>query len=409
MARKATQKRAINRARSIVKNYARFQRKAANAEASSGFVNKARRAKKLVKLLRAKRTLKGRSVQLGPSLAIKGSTTVHKATDGYIVAPHYQSIGSRRKVNKIVQMMYPSHRLVYRTSGITSYVDNEQAVTLIKTNETIDLNDALTAIKGLVYDVQGPSLPGNANLETSGTTEADPANVRIGGYINKMYLETHYTKLTLTSNVELGQKIEVLPILVRNNTPSKSLDSTNDSTVRDPLMYWKQLVLQQQVSTIANVNPTQAQAATINRLGARPYDKEYKRDFERWFKCLTPARFVLQSGQQTTYGMMQNIYKELQMSELFDCIGVEGITMYYMVFTESTLVGNGNSVGIQVNTGSTNCMYMLEQTRTVRMTSFMKGHTLTCTNTLSQIARNDQVFIEPQGGEVEIGTAIAEV
>lgn len=96
------------------------------------------------------------------------------------------------------------------------------------------------------------------------------------------------------------------------------------------------------------------------------------------------------------------------MADLFDCIGVEGITMYYMIFTESTLVGNANVVGTQVNSGASGCMYMLEQTRTVRMTSFNKSHTLTVTNTLATIARNDQGFIDPTNGEQEIGPSLNE-
>lgn len=235
---------------------------------------------------------KVKSIDLGPKLPVHGSMKVNMATEGYIVPPHYQSIGSKRRINKMVSFMYPSHKLVYRNAGLTAYVDNEQAVTLVRTNETIDLNDALTAIQSLVYDVQGPSLPGNVNLEVSGTTAADPT-ARIGGYLNKMYLETHYTKLTLTSNVELGQKVEVLPILVRNNTPVYSQNTANDATVKDPLIYWKQLIAQQAVPTISGNNPVTAQAVSVNRLGLRPYDREYKKDFERWFKCLTPAKFVL--------------------------------------------------------------------------------------------------------------------
>lgn len=350
---------------------------------------------------------KVKSVDLGPTLAVKASPKVNKATEGYICPPHYQSIGTKKRINKLVKFMYPSHRLVYRASGVTSYVDNEQAVTLFKTNESIDLNDAFTSIQSLVYDSGGTA--GNVNMEVSGTVSADPANSRIGGYLNKMYLESHYTKLRLTSNVEIGQKVEVLPILVKKNTPQRSLATANDATVLDPLKYWQQLILQQQVSTVSGNSPTNAQALTTNRLGLRPYDKEYRADFERWFKCLTPARFVLQAGQQTTYGMMQHVYKELKMADMFDCIGIEGITMYYMVFTESTLVGNGNVVGTQVNTGSSNCMYMLEQYRTVRLTSFNRGHTLTVSNSLSVIARNDQTFIDNTNGASEVGADIAEI
>lgn len=370
--------------------------------------------KAVVQRTRAKMNLAKRkrvqSVDLGPTLPVRASTSVRTATEGYICPPHYQSIGKKRIINKMVKFMYPSHRLVYRKSGVTSYVDNEQAVTLFKTNECADLNDALTSLTALVYDVQGQGLPGNVNAENSGTTAADPANVRIGGYLNKMYLESHYTKLRLTSNIEIGQKVEVLPILAKKNVPRNQANaSTYDSTVVDPLKYWQQLMTQQVISGVTGASPTQASVNTVNRLGSRPYDKEYRSDFERWFKCLTPARFVLQAGQQTTFGMMQHVYKELKMADIFDCVGIEGITMYYMVFTEATLVGNGNAVGIQVNTGATSCLYMLEQTRTIRLTSFSRGHTLTVQNDLTQIARNDQTFVDNSNGEVEIGTAMAEI
>lgn len=349
---------------------------------------------------------KVKSVDLGPTLAVKASPKVNKATEGYICPPHYQSIGTKKRVNKLVKFMYPSHRLVYRASGVTQYVDNEQAVTLFRTNESIDLNDAFTSIQALVYDQQNST--GNQLVETSDTSNVGPGSQRIGGYMNKMYLESHYTKLRLTSNVEIGQKVEVLPILVKKNTPQRSLATVNDSSVIDPLVYWRQLVSQQAISTVTGNSPTNAQALTVNRLGLRPYDKEFRSDFERWFKCLTPARFVLQAGQQTTFGMMQHVYKELKMADMFDCIGIEGITMYYMVFTESTLVGNGNVVGTQVNTGSSNCMYMLEQYRTLRLTSFNRGHTLTVSNSLSVIARNDQTFIDNTSGGSEIGNDLAE-
>jgi len=114
-----------------------------------------------------------KSVDLGPTLPVRASTAVRTATEGYICPPHYQSIGKKRIINKMVKFMYPSHRLVYRKSGVTSYVDNEQAVTLFKTNECADLNDALTSLTALVYDVQGQGLPGNVNAENSGTTTAD--------------------------------------------------------------------------------------------------------------------------------------------------------------------------------------------------------------------------------------------
>ena len=346
-------------------------------------------------------------VDLGPTITQRASTKTNTATEGYLCPPHYQQIGKKKYVNKMVKFMYPSHRLVYRAAGVTSYVDNEQAVTMFRTNECIDLNDAFTSMQTFLYDQGGTS--GNPIVEPSTTVSADPANSRIGGYLNKMYLESHYVKLRLSSNVEIGQKVEVVPIVVKQNLSLRQFNTVYDASNVDPLAYWKQLIPQQQISVVSGNGPTNAATVTVNRLGERPYSAPYKADFERFFKCLTPAKFVLQAGQQTTFGLMQHVYKELKMADLFDYSAIEGITMFYMVFTESTLVGNANQLGVQVNTGSSNCMYMLEQTRTVRLTSFNRSHTLSLNSNPVQIARNDQVFIDAKSGNAETGIDIAEL
>lgn len=370
-------------------------------------------AKKRSKTDFVKKRRSVRSVDLGPKIVAKvASTNVHFQNDGFVVKGNSMTLGRSKKISPIVSKIYPSHRFMYFDSGVTNVTGSGvQDVTLISPLMTNRINDSLTKIKDLMNENAFMTLAnttGNGTATTS-TNTGNPLVVNYdtsaqwaAGHLNKMYLESAFFRLRLSNNVDVMTKVEVLPILCKQQVSTYIAGSgVVQATANDPKAFWTSLVIAQQTQT--NLSQPQEPSAfqiDLGTVGLRPYDKKYKRDFEKFYKCLTPMKFTLNPGQQTSCIIKHNIFREMKAFELNDYINCEGVTLYFMIFTEGMLVGS-TTTGSVTTLSTCSTMWALETHVNARVTQFSRGYTVQLGRFNRGLDRFSQNFVDAISGDVD--------
>lgn len=351
--------------------------------------------------LRKRRTS---NVSLGPTIRARvGDPRSHLATTGFHVKGNSITVGQKKTIPSIVKMMYPSHRFMYAESGITEITGSGiQSVTQLTMLDTDYLDDFFAKIRDLLNENSTTTAGNPVVTATDINGEATPAATLITGYMNKMYFETNFTRLRLANNTDLGCKVEVLPVLARQSVSANVPGTTNVSSTISPLTFWQQLILNQNPATNL-ASPIQPVGFQLdgNTPGLRPYDKRFKKDFEKFYKCLKPMKFLLSAGQNTECKFMNNVYRELRPYEMMDYENVEGVTLYIIIFVEGVVVGNKAVGNANASSGTSSLMYTLEQTNTGRITQFNRGYTIQMSRLNRGISRFDQVFADPISGAVD--------
>jgi len=349
--------------------------------------------------------IRGRSFTTGDRIRVSNTNRRTFSGDaGTIVPGHSLSIGKPRPVSKLVSFNFPLNALQYSFTKVTPIMNSGlQSVDIFGCNECSYLKDIFNNFSNMNYDATGSS-NGNANNENmnNGGTIA-PDTTRIPGLLNKVYLEKVKLMFRICNNMEIGCRLEIIPIVCRRDILGYNQSSpTNAAPSRNPIALWKQLMLQQVGGTATGASP-QIPAMTVNSLGLRPYDRRFKSDMEKFYKMLTPAKFFLQGGQNTTYNFTQYLHKALEGQEIQDYVGAEGISLFFMFISEGTLVGS-TSAGIdKISTGSASVDVIMDQTNFVRACNFARGHTFSYSRADVGIARADQQFIDPASGDMEVG------
>lgn len=357
------------------------------------------------------RTLKNRripatqtSVDLGPRIPTRvKDSRMHMATTGFYVKGNSTVIGRKKKINPIVRMMYPSHRFMYADSGITDITNSGiQSVTQLTLLDTDYLDDFFSKIRDLLNENSSTTAGNPVVTATDINGEATPAATLIAGNMNKMYFETGFARLRLANNTDVGCKVEVLPVLARQSVSANVPGTTNVSQTITPLTFWQQLILQQNLATNL-ATPIQPVGFQLdgNTPGLRPYDPRFKKDFEKFYKCLKPMKFMMSAGQNTECKFLNNVYRELRPFEIMDYENVEGVTMYIIIFVEGVVVGNKTAGAPNASISTTSLMYTLEQTNTGRVTQFNRGYTVQLGRLNRGLSRFDQVFVDPITGVVD--------
>lgn len=356
---------------------------------------------------------KVKSVDLGPRIRTRVSDTKsHMATTGFYVKGNSTVVGKKKSISPVVKMMYPSHRFMYVDNGITELTNSGiQSVTNLTLLDTDYLDDFFSKIRDLLNENSTTTAGNPLVTGTDINGEATPGTTLISGNMNKMYFETGFARLRLANNTDIGCKVEVLPILARQSVSANVPGTTNVSQTITPFTFWQQLILNQNLaSNLASPIQPVGFAIDVNVPGLRPYSKQFKKDFEKFYKCLKPMKFMMSAGQNTECTILNNVYRELRPYEIMDYENVEGVTMYLMIFVEGVVVGNKTAGAVNATTSSSSVMYTLEQTNTGRVTQFNRGYTIQMSRLNRGLSRFDQVFSDPISGAIDNdGIDVAEV
>lgn len=339
-----------------------------------------------------------KKVDLAPTVnyGVRDKRT-HKATNGFFVTGNKCVIGKTKYVSPIIKGLYPRHRFRYVDTGVmTNVKSGTQLVNQLDITVNSRINDPLTKIKDLLNE-DPTATTGYAYVEASATTGAS-----FQGYLNKMYLEDVYVKLRLASNQQASQRVEILPVLARQSCSAVVPGTTLVAQTIQPLTYWNKLIQQHWLASNA-WPPTSIVGPGAGELGYRPYGKQFKKEFEKFYKCLTPMKFVLDGGQNTVVNVSQHVYKQISMNDLLDYQNMEGVSLYLLVFSESIIIGNLQPGAVQVSTASTSLMYGLEVDYYVRVTRSNRGMVVQPTSNAynTGISSFDQGFIDVRDNEID--------
>lgn len=336
------------------------------------------------------------SVDLGPRIGfrVRNPRRVNRP-DGFWVPGNSQQIGRKKKISKIVSMLHPRHRFRYVTAAFkTETASGSQLVQTLDLFDISKINDALQKSKDLLNQEPG-TVAGNPVVESAATS-----GTILSGYNNKMYLEEVHYKLRIANNQQCGMRVEVLPLLCVQNTADVQPGTTTGTLTKKPEDYWVKLIQRSHPASNAQA-PIYGAQRDIKEPGMRPYNRMYKKDFEKFWKCLKPMKFDLSCGQNTVLDIHHNVFRELSMMDMLDYVHLEGVSLQFMIFAESILVGNGTQVGSQVTLASSSLMFTTETDAYVRVTQFSRGFYLQNVTYKTDLSGFDQDFGNPETGEID--------
>jgi len=348
----------------------------------------------------------------------KTSRKVAIATEGYYVNGHHLTIGKPKPINKMVKFANPINALMYSGSTKTQSTNSGmQQVQYLEINKTAQIKDIFKNFSNMNYDNNGDNATaqsgaGNANNENMNTIgTSNPEAQRILGLLNKVYLEKCKLLIRVVNDCELGCKMEILPMIARRDILTWNQGAQNgfNAATQNPYVLWKQLILQQQGYSAAGAT-SQIPFIDVSNPGLRPYDRRFKKDMERFYKMLTPAKFMLQPGQNTQYHFAHNIYQEISGMDIQDYQGTEGITLYFMFFVEGSLVGSTKVADdLKTSIGTSSIRILYEQTNYVRACSFARGHTFQYGRPDRGFTVAEQTFMDAIDGEPDVNPQVADV
>lgn len=363
---------------------------------------------------------KSSSFLTGIRVPVKKTTRkVAIATEGYYVNGHHLTIGTKKSVSALVKFNNPLNTFMYAGSTKTQSTNSGmQQVQILELNKNNSMKDIFRNFSNLNFDNnQDNANPtagyGNDNNENmAGTGVTNPEASRIIGALNKLYLEQSKILIRVVNDCELGCKMEILPMIARRDilTYNQQVANGLNSPTAGPLTYFKQLVLQQQGYSASGFIPAQVPFIDINNPGLRPYDRRFVKDFEKFYKILTPAKFMLQAGQNTQYHFTHNIYREISGIDVLDYQATEGIALYFMIFVEGSLVGSTKSSdSLKTSIGTSSIRIVYEQTNYVRACAFNRGHTFQMGRLDRGFTTLEQTFMDPINGEKEVNPEVADI